>query len=47
MIVTGVADLTWAVGELAELSTEDFDVDQLLQRLCEVAATSLPVDGVG
>lgn len=47
MSVTDVADLTWAVGELAELSTEDFDVDQLLRRLCDVAARSLPVDGVG
>ena len=42
-----MAELTWAVGELAELSTDDFDVDQLLRRLCEVAARSLPVDGVG
>lgn len=42
-----MAELTWAVGELAELSTHDFDVDQLLRRLCEVAASCLPVDGVG
>ena len=42
-----MAELTWAVGELAELSTADFDVDKLLRRLCEVAAHSLPVDGVG
>jgi diguanylate cyclase (GGDEF)-like protein len=45
--VTGVGDLTWAVGELAELSTQEFDVDELLRRLCEVAVRSLPVDGVG
>lgn len=43
-----VADaLTWAVGELSELATSDVDVDDLLRRLCEVAAESLHVDGVG
>jgi diguanylate cyclase (GGDEF)-like protein len=42
-----VEDLTWAVGELAELSTQEFDVDQLLRRLCEVAVQALAVDGVG
>lgn len=42
-----VEDLTWAVGELAEMSTRDFDVDSLLRRLCEVASASLAVDGVG
>ena len=42
-----LADLSWAVGQLAELSTRDFDVDELLRRLCEVAVQSLPVDGVG
>ena len=40
-------DLTWAVGALAEVSTTEFDVDELLHRLCEVAARSLRVDGVG
>ena len=45
--MVNVADLTWAVGELAELSTGEFDVDELLRRLCDVAARSLPVDGVG
>ena len=42
-----VEDLTWAVGELAELSTGEFEVDHLLRRLCDVAAAALPVDGVG
>lgn len=40
-------ELTWAVGELAEMSTAEFDVDELLHRLCVVAARSLEVDGVG
>lgn len=40
-------DLTWAVGELSELFTSDVEVDDLLRRLCEVAAESLDVDGVG
>lgn len=39
--------LAWAVGELAELATGDFDLDEMLARLCEVAAQSLQVDGVG
>lgn len=43
----GVEDLTWAVGELAEMSTQEFEIDDLLRRLCEVASRSLPVDGVG
>ena len=43
----GVEELTWAVGELAAMSTDHFEVDDLLRRLCEVAATSLPADGVG
>ena len=45
--MTVADDLTWAVGELSELSTADVDVDVLLRRLCEVAAESLRVDGVG
>jgi diguanylate cyclase (GGDEF)-like protein len=45
--VVSVEDLTWAVGELAEMSTQDFEIDDLLRRLCEVADRSLPVDGVG
>ena len=28
--VISVEELTWAVGELAEMSTEDFQVDELL-----------------
>jgi diguanylate cyclase (GGDEF)-like protein len=43
----GAESLAWAVGELAEMSTAEFDVDEMLRRLCEVAAHSLEVDGVG
>ena len=47
-VVTVVAEsLAWAVGELAERSTSEFDLDDMLRRLCEVAAESLEVDGVG
>ena len=42
-----VEELTWAVGELAAMSTAHFEVDDLLRRLCEVATTALAVDGVG
>ena len=46
-ITMSIEDLVWAVGELAETSTQDFEVDDLLRQLCQVASTSLPVDGVG
>jgi diguanylate cyclase (GGDEF)-like protein len=46
-IGVSVEDLTWAVGELAEMSTGDFEVDDLLRRLCEVAGRTLAVHGVG
>ena len=39
--------LAWAVGELARMATKDFQVDELLRRLCEVSARSLTADGVG
>ncbi|MET3808278.1 diguanylate cyclase (GGDEF)-like protein [Nakamurella sp. UYEF19] len=42
-----VEELTWAVSELAAMFNDHFEVDDLLRRLCEVAATSLPDHGVG
>ncbi len=39
--------LSAAVGELAVLAVDEFSVDDLLRRLCQVAAEALTADGVG
>ncbi len=39
--------LTQAVGALSVVATQDFAVDELLSRLCEVAVDALEVDGAG
>lgn len=39
--------LVEAMAAVSRVATEDFEPDALLRRLCEVAATTLDVDGVG
>jgi diguanylate cyclase (GGDEF)-like protein len=39
--------LTRGIGELASLATREFEVDELLHRLCDIAARALDVDGAG
>jgi len=42
-----IGSLVDAMAAVSRVATEDFVPDALLRRLCEVAATTLDVDGAG